>query len=56
MNVLIKIVGLITICINETYIRCVEAKISLKVSYSEWPEKRRCFITTAFQLCFGIRH
>jgi hypothetical protein len=26
------------------------------ISYSEWYETRRCFITIAFQLCFILRH
>jgi hypothetical protein len=28
----------------------------LRVYYSEWPGTRRCFITIAFQFCFGICH
>jgi hypothetical protein len=26
------------------------------ISYSQWSEIRRCFITTAFQFCFRIHH
>jgi hypothetical protein len=53
-----KLVGLIQMCSKKPTVQCVWANISLPIqaSYSEWPEKRRCFITVAFQLCFGIRH
>jgi hypothetical protein len=38
-------------------IQCTLENISLtKIYYSESPETGRCFITTAFQLYFGIPH
>jgi hypothetical protein len=49
-----KLFGLIKMCLNETYSRV--QKSARLVYLSEWPETRRCFITTAFQLCFGICH
>jgi hypothetical protein len=50
-------VGLIKMCLNETYCRVRIGKKSVRqVYYWEWPETRRCFITTAFQFCFAICH
>jgi hypothetical protein len=47
----------IEMCLNETYSMVHTGKnLSDKVSYSEWPVTRRCFITIAFPLCFGICH
>jgi hypothetical protein len=52
-----KLVGLTKMCLNETYNRVLIGKnLSEKFFYSEWPETKRCSITTAFQLCFGICH
>jgi hypothetical protein len=51
-----KLVGLIKMCLNETYSSQYRKKSVQQVSYSEWPETRRHFITIAFQLCFGICH
>jgi hypothetical protein len=45
-----KLVGPVQMCLNETY------STVCTVSYSGWPQTRRHFITTAFQLCFGIYH
>jgi hypothetical protein len=52
-----KLVGLIKMCLNETYNRVrIGKNLSDKVYCSEWPETRRSFITIALQLCFGICH
>jgi hypothetical protein len=51
-----KLVGLIKICLNETYITVHISKNLSDKFPTKWPETRRCFITIAFQLCFGIRH
>jgi hypothetical protein len=48
-----KLVGLIKMRLNEIYSTVC---ICLTNFPSEWPETRKCFITTVFQLCFGIRH
>jgi hypothetical protein len=59
-NILIKygvpmnLVRLIKMCVNETYSKVATSKILSCISYSEWSETRKCFITIAFQLCFGI--
>jgi hypothetical protein len=48
---------IIKMYLNETYSIVHTGKyLSDKISYSEWPETRRCFIIIAFQLCFGICH
>jgi hypothetical protein len=52
-----KLVRLIKICLNETYIK---VRIG-RYLFDTFPiqnglKKRRCFIATAFQLCFRICH
>jgi hypothetical protein len=52
-----KLVRLIKMCLSETYSTvCIRKNLCDKVSYLEWSETRRSFITIAFQLCFGIKH
>jgi hypothetical protein len=52
-----KLVRLIKMCLNETYSKvCIGKLLSDKISYSEWAETRRCFITIALQFCFRICH
>jgi hypothetical protein len=52
-----KLVGLIKMCLNETYSTVhIGKNLSDKVSYSKWPETRRRFISISVQLCFGICH
>jgi hypothetical protein len=52
-----KLVGLIKMCLNETYSRiCIGKNLSNKFSIENGLKTRRCFNTTAFQLCFGICH
>jgi hypothetical protein len=48
-----KLLGLIKMCLNETYSRVRTGKNLTRVLFKR-PETRRCFITIAFQLCFGI--
>jgi len=44
-------------CLNEI---CFKVRIGKKsvwcISYSEWSETRRCFITIAFQFCFKLSY
>jgi hypothetical protein len=48
-----KIVGLIEMCLNETY-STVHIGKNLKSFLFKSSERKRCFITMAFNLCFGI--
>jgi hypothetical protein len=49
-----KLVGLIKMCLNETYSRVRIGKNLSEKFTIENGLKKRCFITTAFQLCFGM--
>jgi sorting nexin-29 len=51
-----KLVGLIQMFKRNLQYSAYRQVSILKVPYSEWPETGRCFITIAFQLCFGKRH
>jgi hypothetical protein len=52
-----KLDGLIKMCLNETYSTVhIGKNLSDKFPIQNGPETRRCFITIAFQLCFGICH
>jgi hypothetical protein len=50
-----ELVGLIKMCINETYSRArIGKNLPDKFTMENGLEQRKCFIATAFQLCFGI--
>jgi hypothetical protein len=52
-----KLVRLIKMCLTETYSRVSVGKIlSLRFPIKKKLKKRRCFIATAFQLCFILCH
>jgi hypothetical protein len=52
-----KLVGLIQMCLNETFSTvCIGKYQSDKVPYSEWAKTGKCFIIIVFQLCFGTCH
>jgi hypothetical protein len=47
-----KLVGLIKMCLNETF---STVQIGKNLTCFLWPESRRRFVSIAFQLRFGIR-
>jgi hypothetical protein len=49
-----KLVGLIEICLNETYTKVGIGKYLSDVLYTKWPKTRRCFIAIGFRLYFEI--
>jgi hypothetical protein len=50
-----KLVRLITMCLNETYSKVyIDKNLLDTIPYSEWSETRRFFITITFQLHFRI--
>jgi hypothetical protein len=51
-----KLVGLIQTCLNETYSTVRIGKYQSDKFPIQNGLKRKCFVTIAFQLCFGIRH
>jgi hypothetical protein len=53
-GVSMKLVGLITTCLNETYSKVGVGKHLSDTFHIQSGLKRRCFITIAFQLCFRV--
>jgi hypothetical protein len=51
-----KLSKLVKMCSNETYSKVCIGKNLSDFSYRKWSKIRRCFITTAFLLCFRICH
>jgi hypothetical protein len=52
-----KVVRLIKMSLNETYSTvCIGKHLSDSFFYPKWSETWRCFITTAFELCFRLCH
>jgi hypothetical protein len=47
-----KLIKLIKMCLSETCSKVHIINMCLIVSYPKWFKAGRCFITTAFQLCF----
>jgi hypothetical protein len=55
-GILKKLVGLIKMCLSETYSRVCIAKTSFNKFTVQNGLKQGDFFTIAFQLCFGICH
>jgi hypothetical protein len=50
-----KLVRMIKMYLNKTYSKVRRGK-HLCDNFPKWPKTRRCFIATAFQICFRIYH